>query len=113
MILLRFLGNLLVFLLPAAAAAVVSWRLSRPSRDEWQLLAYVPVLPLAGWALYVAWDITRDPTSHNLWPFELVLWSLLAGALFGAVLLGRRYLASEPPRWDRRNAGSRTPDDQS
>jgi ABC-type branched-subunit amino acid transport system permease subunit len=43
-------------------------------------------------------DVVRDPTSHNLWPFEIVIAVLVgaaaavAGALLGSLLLwaGRR-----------------------
>jgi hypothetical protein len=33
-------------------------------------------------------DLIADPTSHSLWPFELVLWAVVVGvpALLGAVL---------------------------
>ena len=33
-------------------------------------------------------DLITDPTSHSLWPFELVLWAVVVGvpALLGAVL---------------------------
>lgn len=36
-------------------------------------------------ALRVAVEVARDPTSHNLWPFELVIGGLLG---FGAALSG-------------------------
>ncbi len=33
-------------------------------------------------------DLITDPTSHSLWPFELLLWAIVVGvpALLGAVL---------------------------
>ena len=93
MTVLRFLGNLIVFLTPAAIMSIVTWRLSRSSRDEWQLLAWAPLVPLVGWGCFIAWGVTRDPTSHNLWPFELVFWTLISTALLGLFLLGRRLAA--------------------
>jgi hypothetical protein len=36
-------------------------------------------------AVKIFWDISRDPTSHNLWPFELILMALL-GAIPAAGL---------------------------
>ena len=36
----------------------------------------------------VGWEVAKDPTSHNLWPFEAVLAGLvgLGAALVGAIL---------------------------
>lgn len=90
---LAFLGALALFCVPAAVAAIAAHRLSRSSRDEWQVAAWLPVIPLAVWGPYITIATTRDPTSHNLWPFELVAWSLLTLVLFGAVLIARRLLA--------------------
>jgi len=37
-------------------------------------------------------DGVRDPTSHNLWPFEVVMMGVLgAGLAFAAALLGRLF----------------------
>lgn len=102
---LLFLLNLVLFLIPAGVATLGARRLARTSRDEWQLLAFAPVIPLALWGVFVAWGVTRDPTSHNLWPFELVIWLGLSLVLFGGFLLARRLfgglpddLASRPDR---------------
>ena len=112
MIVLRLVGNLLLFLAPAALVGLRAWRLSRTSRDEWQLLAWIPIMPLLLWGSWMAWSVTRDPTSHNLWPFELVLWTLFSGVLFGAFLIGRR-LAGQPRRdWNARDRSSAPPDDE-
>ena len=96
---LTFLGWLAVFCVPAALAAIVAGWLSASSRDEWKLAAWVPVIPLALWGPFIALGVTRDPTSHNLWPFELVFWVLLTAVLFVVFLLGRRILSRPPPHW--------------
>ena len=88
--LLLFALNLALFEIPAALVALGSRRLSRSSRDEWKLLAFAPVVPLVLWGVFIAWGVTQDPTSHNLWPFELVFWLLLSLALLGGFLLTRR-----------------------
>jgi uncharacterized membrane protein HdeD (DUF308 family) len=109
MIVLRFLMNLGVFLVPAGVAALASFMLARRSRDEWQLLAWVPVLPLAGWALFIAWGVTRDPTSHNLWPFELAFWGLVSLALLGLFVLARKVSGKPRDDWaTRRDRGGTT-----
>jgi hypothetical protein len=102
MIVLRFLVNLGGFLIPAAVAAVVCARLARTSRDEWQLLAWVPVMPLALWALYIAWGVTRDRTSHNLWPLELAFWALLSLGLLGLFVVTRRIFGGPRVGWSAR-----------
>ena len=74
---------------PALLAMLLSARLSRKSVEEWQLLAWVP-LPLFVWWIYFFIAVVRDPTSHNLWPFELAVWMLVSAALFAAFAPARR-----------------------
>jgi hypothetical protein len=31
-----------------------------------------------------------DPTSHNLWPFEILMWGVVSLLLLGAIALVRR-----------------------
>lgn len=76
----------LPLLVAAATAAIDAWLTRRPlSRSLWLGAA---VLPAAVFARVVH-DVTRDPTSHNLWPFELAIAigvgfpAALAGALLG------------------------------
>ena len=83
-----------LFCVPAALAGLVSARLSRTSRDEWALLAWVPPLPLAALGIYLAVVTTRDPTAANLWPFAMVLVALLTAVLFGVFLAGRWLLGA-------------------
>jgi hypothetical protein len=90
MIALTFLINLFLFLIPAAPFAWLASRMSKTSRDEWQLMVWVPVLPLAIWGVILAFAVTRDRTSHNLWPFEALIWGALSTALLGLVAIARR-----------------------
>ena len=108
MAVLRFVAYLAIFSVPAALAALGAAALAKSSREEWQLLAWIPVVPLALWAPFIAWGITRDPTSHNLWPFELVAWAALSLALFVAFRVLRR-LADRPREdWRTRRDRDRT-----
>lgn len=95
MIFVRFLVGLAGFLLPAVPFAIIAHRLARVSRDEWQLLAWVPVLPLGIWGVIVAWAVARDKTSHNLWPFEAIVWGALSLILLVGVLVGRHFASKE------------------
>lgn len=89
MFILIFLRNLSIFAVPAILAGSVAWKLASRSRDEWKLLAWVHVVPLAVWAPWIAWDATRDRTSHNLWPFELIFWMGLSLTLLGVFFVAR------------------------
>ena len=62
---------------------------------------FVPVMTVAAGfgisdVIRIFYDTSRDRTSHNLWPFELVLTAMLgaAGAIVGVgiVLLVRRFM---------------------
>ena len=91
MIVFTFLLNLVLLQIPAAPFAWAAARMAKTSRDEWQLLAWVPVLPLAIWGIIVAFAVTRDPTSHNLWPFEAVIWGALSVVLLAGVRIAHRF----------------------
>ena len=75
-------------------------KLLRRWAGAWRLAAG---LPLRGWAIWAgnfARDVTRDPTSHNLFPFEVLIGAGMALLYLGglAVLrrltLGRRQVAA-------------------
>lgn len=85
-------GGCLWLFVRAARRAGAGWR--------WGLV--LPALVLAIPVSRIAWDVARDPTSHNLWPFELALW--LPGALLvgeAAGLLARAPLDPPSPRPER------------
>jgi hypothetical protein len=68
-----------LFLLIAASAAL---RFLEPRR--WWITFFVLALaPITAVCVRIATDVTRDPTSHNLFPFELVI-----AAFFSAVTVG-------------------------
>ncbi len=61
-------------------ALVISWFAWRKARKQAAksppglgALSYLPAIVLGGWAIKLGWDTGRDPTSHNLWPFEFVM----------------------------------------
>jgi hypothetical protein len=81
---------LVILSMPVALAAYVASRLAKTSKPPWRRVAWIPVLPLALVDGNIFLGVTADPTSHNLWPFEVVLASFLTVLLFGVVLLLRR-----------------------
>lgn len=66
-------------------------------RGGWRFLAAVPVAVMALVVLRIVVDTARNPTSHNLWPFEILIWGG-ASLLFMLVLkAGRGWLQAPPP----------------
>lgn len=60
-----------LFLIWLALRSCIVWN------GAWRIIA---LMPLAGFIIHVAalfFAIMREPTSHNLWPFEIILTSFL------------------------------------
>jgi hypothetical protein len=78
-----------------AVPAVYLWlqvRLLRRWAGAWRLAA---ALPAVGWSVWLAGfvrDVAADPTSHNLFPFEIMIGVALAGFYLGCLALARRLL---------------------
>jgi len=51
--------------------------------EGWRIAAAVPAAMMAFVVVRLIIGVARDPTSHNLWPFEI----LQAGALSVAIML--------------------------
>jgi hypothetical protein len=43
--------------------------------------------------LRIAIDVARDPTSHNLWPFEVLMTGAGCAVAVAALAVSRRWLA--------------------
>lgn len=64
-------------------------------RGGWRLAAVVPGAAMALVVLRIVIDTARDPTSHNLWPFEIVIrggWVCVAMLLLG---LAHKFFAAK------------------
>lgn len=70
------------FVMPVRA--LVRWR------GGWRLAAMVPAALMSFAVLRVIVGVSMDPTSHNLWPFEILMVGLLSVVIMGALLLARR-----------------------
>ena len=82
----------LIVLLAAAATNVALsvyaiWR----AQGFRRLLASLPLLSFLGVGLNILLGVSRDPTSHNLWPFE-VLVTCAAGIIYSFAFLGLQAL---------------------
>jgi hypothetical protein len=82
---------LIVLLAAAATNVAISicaiWR----ARGLRRLLASLPLLSFLGVGLNILLGVSRDPTSHNLWPFE-VLVTCAAGIIYSFAFLGLQAL---------------------
>lgn len=84
----------LVLVLVPPLGYVLAQRAALRWQGGWRVAG---LLPLAGWAIWTivfAIDVTRDPTSHNLLPFEILAGVALALGWLGTVALGRRLFGS-------------------
>ncbi len=59
-------------------------------RDGLRLAAMLPLLGWIGWGAVLWRDLSRDSTSHNLLPFEIVFVALGGLACLGLLLLLHR-----------------------
>ena len=65
------------------ARALVRWR------GGWRWAALVPMLLVLGVVLRIVVEIRADPTSHNLWPFEVLGVVVISSAVLGLLELFR------------------------
>jgi hypothetical protein len=93
--------GLLVFPLLFGLPLAYAWlqvRVLRRWAGPWRLAA---ALPLPGWAIWganFARDVTLDPSSHNLFPFEVLMGAGAAAVYLGCVALARQLLSAERAR---------------
>lgn len=64
--------------------------LIRRWRGWWRGAACLPIAVLVAWAAFIVVGVLREPGSHNLWPFELILWGTGALAALGLLALLKR-----------------------
>ncbi|HEX7046282.1 MAG TPA: hypothetical protein VF275_01745 [Gammaproteobacteria bacterium] len=92
-----WLGELVIMVVFAVIVAGIGWPIWawRKWRGYWQLLAGLPLAILGFWILVLIVSWVVDPTSHNLWPFELAMWA--AGTfLYMAIVASARWLRRSP-----------------
>jgi peptidoglycan/LPS O-acetylase OafA/YrhL len=82
---------LVVFAALVALAFVIVqvWSLAR-WRGGWRTAALLPLIGFGFVAVRIVFDTRRDPTSHNLWPFEVLIAAAVALAALGLLVLGER-----------------------
>ena len=72
-----------------AGFAAPAWSLWR-WRGGWRIAAAVPAAIMAFVVLRIIIDTSRDPTSHNLWPFEILMAGALSAGLTVVLMIARK-----------------------
>lgn len=86
-----FAGFMLLMLtIGVSAFAAPAWGLWR-WRGGWRVAAAVPAALMAFVVLRIVVDGMRDPTSHNLWPFEILQAGALSLVVMGVLALARKF----------------------
>jgi hypothetical protein len=85
---------LLVMLM--ASVGVPLWAL-RTWRGAWRVAAAVPALVMLATLLRIVVDTTSDPTSHNLWPFEILFSGAFAVVAVSFMAVCRRFTTPARP----------------
>jgi hypothetical protein len=62
----------------------------------WRIAAAVPAAVIGFVVLRLLFDTWRDPTSHNLWPFEVAMFGAGALVCIGVLALLRRFVHADP-----------------
>jgi hypothetical protein len=62
-------------------------------RGNWRIAVALPAAAAVFVVLRIAIDVARDPTSHNLWPFEVLMTGAGCAVAVAALAVSRRWLA--------------------
>ncbi|HEX7236946.1 MAG TPA: hypothetical protein VF405_08295 [Gammaproteobacteria bacterium] len=83
-------GFMLAVLAIGIGGVALPLRAVRRWQGGWRLAAALPALWVGFVALRIVVGAALDPTSHNLWPFEILQASVASLVLTAAMTLGRR-----------------------
>ncbi len=85
-----FSGFMLAMLaLGVLGVAAPAWGLWR-WRGGWRIAAAAPAALMTFVVLRIMFETARDPTSHNLWPFEILQAGTLSAAVIAVLLVARK-----------------------
>lgn len=87
-----FMAGVMILLLTGLAVPVWAWW---KWQGGWKLAASVPIVIMGFVVLRLLWDTAIDPTSHNLWPFEMIMYGLLSLGITGLLALLRRLMQGQ------------------
>jgi hypothetical protein len=73
--------------------AVPAWALWK-WHGGWRVAAAVPAVLMAFVVLRIIFGVSRDPTSHNLWPFEILIYGVVSLVIMGGLVIARRFIGT-------------------
>lgn len=85
-------GFMLLIVALLLAAIAVPLRSVWKWRGGWRIAAAVPAAVVGFVVLRILIDTARDPTSHNLWPFEILIFGAGALVIIGVLKMARRLM---------------------
>ena len=85
-------GFMLAVLAIGIGGIALPIRAMRRWQGRWRLAAALPAAWIGLVVLRIVLGTALDPTSHNLWPFEILQASVVSLVLIGAMTAGRRFL---------------------
>jgi hypothetical protein len=87
-------GFMLAVLALGIGSLLLPLRAMRRWEGGWRVAAAVPVLWVGFVVLRIGVGTASDPTSHNLWPFEILYAGVVSFVLIGALTVARRATAT-------------------
>lgn len=90
-----FNGFMLTMLLVGVAGIAVPLWSWWKWRGIWRIAAAIPAAVVLFVVLRIVFDTARDPTSHNLWPFEVVMFSGIALVAVWLMKMVRKFTGME------------------
>jgi len=90
-----FFGFMLAVLALGLGGLIVPMYCVWKWRGRWKIAAAVPLAVVAFVVGRILIDTARDPTSHNLWPFEILIWCAVALVAIGVLWAVRRMMSVE------------------
>lgn len=85
-------GFMLLVLALGAGGLILPVRSVRRWSGGWRIAAAVPCVIMAFIVLRIIVGVMLDPTSHNLWPFEILYAATASLVYIGALALARRFV---------------------
>jgi hypothetical protein len=85
---------LAVVALGIGGVAAPLWAIRR-WRGGWRVAAAVPAVMTGFVVLRIIFDTAGDPTSHNLWPFEILQVGMLSLVVIAVLLAARKFSSTE------------------
>jgi hypothetical protein len=90
-----FSGFMLFMLALGIGGLIVPVWTARKWQGGWRIAALVPVVVMGFVILRILFDTARDPTSHNLWPFEIIMFGGIALAVIVVLKLLRKMVGAD------------------